>query len=318
MLLKAQEEYSLFELVKNKDSHYFEQRIDTDQTRLITHIAQNPIRKEDPNRVVVVTDRFEYQGWDQVIPIQPEQLFFYDQMDLQRINGANVLEVGIGSGVLSIKAAKEGATTVVALDINARARNIAGFNATLNGVQNKLDIRHGDVDNIFSPVKGERFDYIISNPPFEPTPEETNYYLNSAAGIYGLDFLEAMFSDLDNHLSSNGYVQIVTMAPGCIKTPFLLTELLSKYFPDQAITVLLDHQPIAYDEFVNRFVDIFEMDSKLIQSMQQQAATDQVTHIHMCMISFIKGEVGRVHYQAAEKLYENWTTPLGKEKPLSP
>jgi methylase of polypeptide subunit release factors len=275
--------------------------------------SQNSSRAE----VIVLTDRFEYQGWDQVIPIQPEQVFFYDEMKNDRIQGATVLEVGVGSGVLSIQAAKQGAKNVVALDINARARNIAGFNATVNNVHNKLDIRHGSVDDIFAPVAGERFDYIISNPPFEPTPNDTGYYLNSAAGIYGLDFLDALFSGLDNHLTDNGYAQIITMAPGTIETPFLLTELFAKHFPNQAIKVSLDHQPIGYDDFVNRFVDIFGMESTLIDAMKKQALTDGVTHIHMCMIHLIKGEQGSVYYEPSSKLYENWTTPLGKEQPTA-
>lgn len=314
-MLTSGENYSLFELSPAADGSYGDKRTDVTQSDLLTTVANKMSTIDKKNTVLVLTDRFEYQGWDQVIPIQPEQVFFYDEMQTARLKGAKVLEIGVGSGVLSIQAAKHGAKQVVALDINPRARTLAGFNATLNGVQNTLNIRHGNVDNIFAPVVSETFDYIISNPPFEPTPHQTGYYMNSAAGIYGLDFLDAMFAELNLHLADNGYVQMVTMAPGTEETPFLLTELFNKYFPNQAIKVNLDHQPIGYNDFVDRFVNIFDMDKSLVNNMKDQAAKDGVSHIHMCMFHFTKGEQGSVDYQPTAKLYEDWTTPLGKEQP---
>lgn len=308
------DEYSLFELFINNDNMYIDKRTDVFQSNLTATIANKLTDQKNNPSVIVLTDRFEYQGWDQVIPIQPEQLFFYDELQKERIKGAKVLEVGVGSGVLSIQAAKLGAKQVVALDINPRARNIAGFNATINGVQNTIDIRHGSTTDIFLPVSEEKFDYIISNPPFEPTPENTNYYMNSAAGIYGLDFLDSMFSGVNERLEDNGYLQMVTMAPGSLDTPFMLTELLNKHFPGQEISVNLDLQPIGYNDFVDRFVDIFGMNPQLIEDMKIQAKSDKVTHIHMCMIHFIKGKQGQVQYQPSKKLYEDWTTPLGKEQ----
>src|SRR5690606_23399683 len=133
------------------------------------------------------------------------------------------------------------------------------------------------------------------------------------AGIYGLDFLHAIFKDINKYLNENGFVQIVTMAPGNRKSPFLLTKMLEQYFPNQEIIVNLDHQPIGYNQFVDRFVDIFDMDSAQVEKMKAQASKDKVTDIFMVMICFERGKKGSVQYQYTEKAYENWTTPLGKE-----
>lgn len=313
-MLALVEKFSLFEMFVGSNGECGSRKIDVDKSTLMQELSGFLSKKKSDESVVVLTDRFEYQGWDQVIPIQPEQVFFYDEFNRESIKNASVLEVGVGSGVLSIQSAKLGASKVVALDINPRARNVAGFNATVNGVQDVIDVRHGNVNNIFAPVSGETFDYIISNPPFEPTPDNTGYYMNSAAGIYGIDFLDAMFSAVNTHLNENGYLQIVTMAPGSKDEPHLLTELLNRYFPEQKITVQLDRQPISYDEFVDRFVDIFDMDRQLIDSMKLQAKSDNVTDIYMCMIHFTKGEKGSVVYKPTTKLYEDWTTPLGKKQ----
>ena len=55
------------------------------------------------------------------------------------------------------------ARRVVAVDINLAAVRCTAINAMLNGVEHRLDVRHGD---LFAPVAGERFDLILFNPPF--------------------------------------------------------------------------------------------------------------------------------------------------------
>ena len=49
---------------------------------------------------------------------------------------------------------------MIATDINPKAINYAHFNAILNGVEEKMDFRVGD---LFAPVKGMKFDLIIWN-----------------------------------------------------------------------------------------------------------------------------------------------------------
>ena len=51
---------------------------------------------------------------------------------MDKINGAEVLEIGVGSGVLSIGAIKAGAKRVTALEINPRTKIFARFNVMLN------------------------------------------------------------------------------------------------------------------------------------------------------------------------------------------
>ena len=76
--------------------------------------------------------------------------------------GAAVLDLGTGSGVSAIFAARL-AGRVVATDINPAAVRCARINALLNGVEDRVEVREGD---LFAPVAGERFDVIIFNPPY--------------------------------------------------------------------------------------------------------------------------------------------------------
>jgi ribosomal protein L11 methyltransferase len=59
------------------------------------------------------------------------------------VPGSDVLDVGTGSGVLSIAAAKLGARSVLALDADQSAVTAARENMTMNGVVEQVVVRHG-------------------------------------------------------------------------------------------------------------------------------------------------------------------------------
>ncbi|GAA2925144.1 MULTISPECIES: HemK2/MTQ2 family protein methyltransferase [Streptomyces] len=78
--------------------------------------------------------------------------------------GAEVLDVGTGTGALALEAARRG-LRVTAVDVSRAAVWAARLNARLAGLP--LRIRHG---NLFDPVRGESFDLILANPPYVPAP----------------------------------------------------------------------------------------------------------------------------------------------------
>lgn len=76
--------------------------------------------------------------------------------------GMVVLDMGTGSGIAAIAAARRGAR-VVAVDLSPEAARCARINALLNHVEDSVEVRCGD---LFEPVLGERFDLVLFNPPF--------------------------------------------------------------------------------------------------------------------------------------------------------
>src|SRR5476649_1017182 len=75
------------------------------------------------------------------------------------------LDLGTGCGIQAMHASRFSGR-VIATDISQRALDYAGFNAELNGIRN-IDFRLG---SMFQPIKGELFDFIVTNPPFVITP----------------------------------------------------------------------------------------------------------------------------------------------------
>ncbi len=84
------------------------------------------------------------------------------RLPLAETRGLTVLDLGTGSGVGAVFAARRGAA-VVAVDINPEAVRCAQINALLNGVEERIEAHQGD---LFEPVRGRTFDLVLFNPPY--------------------------------------------------------------------------------------------------------------------------------------------------------
>ena len=72
-----------------------------------------------------------------------------------------VLNLGAGSGVVSVFAALAGAD-VVAVDLNPESVRNVRLNAQLHHVEHRIDAKQGD---LYAPVTGQRFDVVAFDPP---------------------------------------------------------------------------------------------------------------------------------------------------------
>lgn len=68
-----------------------------------------------------------------------------EQLEKIDIEGRSILDIGCGSGILSIAAKKMKAQSVVAVDIDPLAVESAAINFRLNGVEDSIDLRQGDI-----------------------------------------------------------------------------------------------------------------------------------------------------------------------------
>lgn len=73
--------------------------------------------------------------------------------------GADVLDLGCGTGVLAIAAAKLGARSVVAVDSSPEAVEVTRSSVRLNGVGGLIRVVQGQV----GAVRGETFDVVLAN-----------------------------------------------------------------------------------------------------------------------------------------------------------
>jgi release factor glutamine methyltransferase len=97
-----------------------------------------------------------------LIPRPETELLVDEALKLAK-PGTRLLDIGTGPGTIALSIAKQlgDTATVVATDLSKEALRVARINRQMLGVA--ADLRQGD---LFEPVAGERFDIIISNPPY--------------------------------------------------------------------------------------------------------------------------------------------------------
>ena len=86
-----------------------------------------------------------------------------------RFPNPRIVDVGAGSGAIAIALAHAlPHATITAIDVSAPALAIARQNAELNGSFNRIRFLEGD---LLAPVAEERFEIIVSNPPYVPASD---------------------------------------------------------------------------------------------------------------------------------------------------
>ena len=117
-----------------------------------------------------------------------------------------VLDLGTGCGIQAMHAVRF-ADRVVATDISERALRLARLNVALNGIEG-VEFRLG---SLFEPVAGERFDRIVSNPPFVITPRAPGVpeYEYRDGGMVGDGIVEAVMRGAAEHLEHGGVAQLL-------------------------------------------------------------------------------------------------------------
>ena len=83
---------------------------------------------------------------------------------LKDIESPKVIEIGVGSGIISVMLAlliKD--IKIIAVDINEKALELAQKNARKHGVENKITFNKSD---LFENIPEATYDMVISNPPY--------------------------------------------------------------------------------------------------------------------------------------------------------
>ena len=170
-------------------------------------------------------------------------LSLYNGNRLPKRNPMNIMELGTGSGALSVCMAREIQEAILwAGDISEGALEVARENARRHGVEGRIQFFLG---NLFQPLEGREgfFDLILSNPPyigrdeFESLPPEVRDYEPKMAldgHEEGLFFITKILTQGHHFIAPGGWI-LMEMAPGQTEKALDLIEGIEAYAQSQRI-----------------------------------------------------------------------------------
>lgn len=145
-----------------------------------------------------------------LIPRPDTEILVECVLDFIQTSRPLVLDLCTGSGCIGIALAHYSAASVTAIDISPQALALAQKNAVLNGVDNI----HFRLSDLFTNLpENQRYDLIVSNPPYIPTAEiaaldedvrlfEPHTALDGGAD--GLDLYRRIIQESPSRLRSGG------------------------------------------------------------------------------------------------------------------
>ena len=173
-----------------------------------------PILKSVYNIYASKERSYSYKGINvKVMPgVFHPGLFFSTKLLIEYISkynlkDKNVLELGAGSGLISVYCAKQNAK-VIASDINPTAVENINKNAKLNSVI--INVVESD---LFDRIETKEFNYIIINPPYFPKNPNND---EEFAWFCGNDFqyFKKLFVQIGNYINSDSKI-IMVLSEDC-------------------------------------------------------------------------------------------------------
>lgn len=193
-------------------------KLDESKLSLVRQKAQERARTRKPIQHILgygyfMGEKFEVTK-DTLIPRDETEILVRKAVDIINKNNYKLaLDVGTGTGCIACMVAHYSLAQVIGIDISSEALQVALNNASKLNLYNKAIFRKSD---IFSNIKeNEKFDIVISNPPYIPLKEKANIQkevtFDPDLALYtndekGLEFYEKISKDAYKVLNPNGHI----------------------------------------------------------------------------------------------------------------
>jgi len=248
--------------------------------------------------VFIISDFPSLREHDRVFPIFDDESVLLAQK-LRVHEGEIGLDIGTGSGIYAIFGAKKGAKRIIATDINWKVKSYFDFNAILNAVDDKVEFVLGDV---YGKLENEKFDFLVSNPPFVPTPHAAHFYIHSNGGVLGVEVIRAIFERKDDYLKQGGRIQMLVLSLGQKDIPLIVKEL-SSYFRKENVEIVLSELYESPLNDISLFLNCFE-EAKSFSEWKQILMVEGYTKLHYFYIEINPADEFSINLRRNEKPLE--------------
>jgi release factor glutamine methyltransferase len=131
--------------------------------------------------------------------------YFYSFLDSKSFKGLKFLEIGCGSGILSLLAfRKEAKVTALDVDLKAVENTKLNFRKNFSNASDVLIVQ----SDLFEELAPQQFDIIVINPPYYFKKIESDYHYAWYCGENG-EYFERLFSGISFYMHSNTHVYMV-------------------------------------------------------------------------------------------------------------
>ena len=200
--------------------------------------------------------------------------------DAQIQSAKNILDIGAGTGLLSLMLAQQSAATITAIEIEAGAFEQTKSNFDLSPWKDRLNVVHSSIQDYASKNNESLFDCIITNPPFyEGDLNSPDNAKNLAAHSTALPW-EALVKSVASLLHEQGawYVLVPTLRA------YTMQKLASNYnlYLSQECLMYNDakHLPIrAMLKFVKQKEATIQRDKIVIKNADQTYTTEFINYL---------------------------------------
>ena len=97
-------------------------------------------------------------------------------VELNKKENKTILDIGCGNGIIPLLLHAKKINKITGIEINIENVNLARRSFSKNDVEQDLSIIHGDIKDIKIFLKGQKFDIVVSNPP----------YINNGSGLLNI------------------------------------------------------------------------------------------------------------------------------------
>jgi SAM-dependent methyltransferase len=237
------------------------------------------------------------------------------------VRGKCVFEPFAGSGALGFMALKIGAERVDFLDINHRAPAFQRDNAAQNQFpSSRFRSIEGDIAT-FSPRS--KYDLILANPPFVPTPDGIDGTITSNGGPEGNRLVEILLARLEEFLKPDGEALIYVFQLVDRQGPLLL-NLISRYIDRRSVELTpAQRLPIHFDAYCRAYSQLFPEAAEAIAGWKSRLAAKHGDGLTLCHYVVCVGPRAReetscvIRENFAEKFGEDFLVPSDDPNALS-
>ena len=195
----------------------FGKKLDTSKLNLVKEKVLERIRTGNPVQYIIGFADFMGEKFivnkNVLIPRDETEILVTKAIEIAlKTNSKKILDIGTGSGCIACSIAKAIDGLILGIDVSKEALEVANKNAERLILNKRVSFKESD---LFSNLEDEKFDIIVSNPPYIPPQEKANIQKEVLKepdlALYtkdnkGLEFYEKITQNAPKYLNKNGYI----------------------------------------------------------------------------------------------------------------